>query len=94
MENITTLSIAELAQVRGNLDKILDELQLDAYLYEVEPQEGQWQLTIECAIEDGWETVKFSANEEYFLRGVDDAVIHDILLDGLREALSACRFKK
>ena len=94
MKNNTTLSIAELAQVRINLDKILDELQLDAYIYAVEPQSRQWQLTIECATENGWETVKFSADEEYLLRGVDDAVVHDVLIDGLREALCACRLKE
>ena len=93
MESNTTLSIAELAQVRTNLDKIFDELKLDAYIYEVEPEDGQWQLTIECATESGWQTVKFSANEEYLLRGVDDAIVHDVLLDGLREALSACQLK-
>ena len=94
MENDTKLSIAEMAQVRSNMDKILDELQLDAYIYEVEPQQGQWQLTVECATEDGWQTVKYGANEEYLLRGVDDAVVHEVLIDGLREALSACRLKK
>lgn len=94
MENENTLSVNELAQVRENLAKILDELNLDAYLYEVEPHEGQWQLSVECATEDGWETVKFSAKEEYLLRGVDDAVIHETLIDSLKEALSACQLKK
>lgn len=89
----TALSASELAQVRDNLNSLLDELNLDAYLFEVEPQEGHWQLTVECATDEGWETVKFSADEEYFLRGVDDAVVHDLLIDGLREALSSCRVK-
>ena len=87
----TALSVKELAQVRKNLDKILNELQLDAYVYEVEPHEGQWQLTVECATEDGWKTVKFSAKEEYLIRGADDAIIHETLMDSLREALSSCK---
>jgi len=94
MNESTTLSINKLAQVRDNLDKLLNELQLDAYIYEVEPHDGQWQLTVECATEDGWETVKFSAKEEYLIRGADDAFIHETLIDNLQEALSACKLKK
>lgn len=94
MESDVTFSIEELAQVRNNLDKIFEELGLDAYVYEVEPHEGLWQLTIECATEDGWERVQFGAKEEYFLRGVDDTIIHDTLIDGLKGALAGCRLKK
>lgn len=90
----SVLSIAEMAQVRQNVDMMLDKLKLDAYLFEVEPQEGQWEITVECATEEGWERVKFSAEEEYLLRGVDDAIVHELLMDSLGEALSSCRLRK
>jgi len=35
------LSIAELAKIREAVSKILDELQFEAYVFDVEPQEGQ-----------------------------------------------------
>ena len=86
-------SNAELARIREAVSKVLDELELEAYLYAVEPQEGQWQLTVECAIDEGWETVKIRANKDYFQHGADDALLHQLLLDEWREALSACKVK-
>ena len=87
-------SITELAEIREVIAKLLDELQLEAYLFEIEPSgEEQWQLTVECAIKDGWETVKLKANKDYFLHGADDAVFHQLLIDEWREALSACKVK-
>lgn len=35
------LSITELAKIREAISKLLDELQLEAYVFDVEPQEGQ-----------------------------------------------------
>ena len=87
------LSIAELAKIREAISKLLDELQLEAYVFDVEPQEGQWLLTVECAIDEGWQTVTLKANKDYFQHGADDAVFHQLLLDEWREALSTCKVK-
>jgi len=87
-------SVTELARIREIVAKLLDELQLEAYLFGIEPQEGQWQLTVECAIDEGWETVKLKANKDYFQHGADDALFHQLLIDEWREALSACKVKK
>ncbi|MGD8525348.1 MAG: hypothetical protein PVJ63_03805 [Thioalkalispiraceae bacterium] len=86
-------SVTELAGIRDVIAKLLDELQLEAYLFEVEPQEGQWLLTVECAIENGWETVHLKANKDYLQHGTDDAVFHQLLIDEWRPALSACKVK-
>jgi len=83
-------SITELARIREVVAKLLDELELEAYLYAIEPQEGQWQLTVECDIDKGWEMIKLRANKDYFQHGEDDAVFHQLLLDEWREALSSC----
>ncbi len=89
-----SLSITELAQAREVVTRILDELKLDAYLFEIEPLEGQWEIKVECAVVGGWETVRLTANKEILLRGGDDAVAHEVLLDNWREALLACQVKK
>jgi hypothetical protein len=88
-----TLSMNELAQAREVVSKVLDELGIDAYLFEVEPREGQWEITVECAVADGWETCRLTADKEYLLRGVDDALVHEVLSDNWREALAGCRRK-
>jgi hypothetical protein len=88
-----TVSMNELAQAREVVSRVLEELQLDAYLFEVEPHEGQWEIKVECAVADGWETCRLSAEREYLLRGLDDAVVHGVLVDNWREALAACKGK-
>ena len=86
-------STHELAQAREVVSKVLDELGLDAYLFEVEPQQGHWLIIVECPVADGWETCRLSADKSYLLRGADDAVVHAVLSDNWREALAACRRK-
>ena len=88
-----TLSVKEIAQMRETVTALLDELKLEAYLFEIEPKEGQWEINVECAIEEGWEMFRLTADKEYLLRGLDDAVVRDVLLDNWGEALSACRIK-
>lgn len=85
------VSMTELAQAREVVAQVLEELRLDAYLFEVKPHRQHWEVVVECAVADGWETCRLSADKEYLLRGTDDAVVHDVLIDSWREALSACR---
>ncbi|UCE88271.1 MAG: hypothetical protein JSW10_07835 [Pseudomonadota bacterium] len=88
-----TMSIAELAQAREVVTQIFDALDLDAYLFEVEPCDDRWEIKLECAVAEGWETVRLSAAKENLLRGVDDAAARQLLLDDWRKALSACLTK-
>jgi hypothetical protein len=90
-----TLSITEMAEIREVVGKLLDQLELDAYLFEVEPNEDQWEIKVECAVgEESWETVKLTAKKDILYHGADDAVMHQVLLDNWGEALSACVKKK
>jgi len=84
------VSISELARAREVVGGVLEELRLDAYIFEVEPGEGQWEIKVECAVADGWETCTLTAEKEYLLRGTDDAIVHQVLVDSWREALSDC----
>ncbi|MGD8927071.1 MAG: hypothetical protein PVG20_09480 [Thioalkalispiraceae bacterium] len=87
------LSTTELAEMRSNVTALLEELNLEAYLFEVEPKENQWEIRVECAIDEGWETICLSAAKDYLLHGIDDAVAREVLLDNWREALTCCRTK-
>ena len=91
MFNHELVSITELAQVREVVHHLLEQLRLDAYLFEVEPRDDRWEISLECAMDEGWETVRLAADKELLLRGVDDAVAHEVLVDAWGEALSACR---
>jgi len=61
--------------------------------FEIEPREGQWEIKLECAIDEGWETFKLSAEKSYLLHGFEDAVAREVMLDNWREALVSCRTK-
>lgn len=86
-------STQELARVREFISRVLDELCIDAYLFEVEPREGQWEITVECAVAEGWERVRLMADKALLLQGDEDVVAHAQLRDAWREALSGCRVR-
>lgn len=88
-----SISTIELAQTREIVTRILDGLQLDAYLFEVEPSEDQWEVRVECAVEGGWERVTLTAAKEDLLQAVDDSKVRRSLLEDWRETLSACLIK-
>jgi len=84
------LSTEELANAREIVIQILEELRLDAYLFEVEPREDELEIKVECAVEGGWETVKLMVAKELLLRGIDDPGAHQLLLENWRDVLCAC----
>lgn len=89
-----SVSVDELTQARDAVYSILDELQVDAYIFEVEPNNEQWEIVIECAIAEGWERIRLSASRENLLGSRDDAAIHQSLLTAWRDRLSACKRKE
>ena len=65
-----SVTIAELAQAREVANGLLDELDLPAYLFEVEPlSDNQWELRLEFQVDDGsvWETISFPVSKETLL---------------------------
>lgn len=87
------LSAEELARMRMNVAALLDELQLETYLFDIEPNPGQWEIKVECATDDGWSTFRLTAESDYLLHGRYDAVAHAVLLDNWRDSLAACKTK-
>ena len=53
---------------------ILEELQLDAFLYEVEPRDDIWEITIECAchVDGGWERIVLQIPKAMLLDSFDN----------------------
>ena len=83
------ISIQEMATARENIEKVLEEIGLKKFVFEVEPTDDQWQIIIECNMNSSWERIQCSADKEYLLRGIDDAIAHAVLLDNIKEALYA-----
>lgn len=90
-----TVSTVELAKGRDTVASLLDELGIEAYLFEVEPRTAAtWDLQLECAIENGWERVVVPVARDQLLRCLDDAQTRREVLEQLRARLEACALRK
>ena len=84
------LSTVELANAREFVKKILDELKLEDYLFDVEPVENNLVVKVECAADGGWQSLDIQVAQDLLLRGVDNYGAHQQILDNWRNVLSAC----
>jgi len=81
----------QLAQAKDAAAALLGHLELEAFLFEIEPQNDHWQLTVECAIESGWQTTTLPVTKALLLASQDDAAAREQLLSEWRERLAACK---
>jgi hypothetical protein len=84
------LSASELIQARETTAELLERLGLAAYLFEVEPGERDWTVRVECAVDDGWETIVFPVDSDALLSEPDGEAMRE-LLEEWRPRLSLCR---
>ncbi len=87
------LAITELSKARDTVADLLDELGLDAYLFEVAPRDDKWDVKIECAIGQGWETITLSVGKEMLLAISDEPNVRQRLLDEWQTRLSGCNIR-
>lgn len=87
------LSTMELAEARQAVSDLLEQAGLDAYLFEVEPRQGHWELRLECAIPDGWQTLVLPVDKDSLLASRKDDDARRRLIDNWREQW-ACKLAK
>ncbi len=85
------LSTRDLAQAKEAVTGLLEQLGLAAYLFEVEPRVGNWEVRIECAMERGWKSVLLPVDKTRLIESRTDSRIRDRLLVEWRRALAACK---
>lgn len=85
------LSTMELSEASRAAHQLLDQLGLDAYLFEVEPLEGQWEVRVECAVDGGWQALHFPIDKDELVASLHDAGKRDQLIEDWRRRLSACK---
>ncbi|MFA7618222.1 MAG: hypothetical protein WC012_04145 [Thiohalomonadaceae bacterium] len=79
------------ANARDAADQLLRAVGLDAYLFQVEPDGSDWHLKVECATEDGWQSLEMDVDEAELLASCTDPAAFERLEDRLRARLRACR---
>jgi hypothetical protein len=77
----------DLIRAREVIDTLLQQLDVDAYLFEIEPKAQQWELKVECAVEEGWGSFTLALDEPLPKSEGEQAA----LLDQCRTALAACK---
>jgi hypothetical protein len=85
------ISIAEFAEARDTVAKLLERLRLDACLFDLEPQQGEWSVKIECKIEEGWEELTLRVGKDELSRTREDDGVREAMLRAWRERLAACK---
>jgi hypothetical protein len=92
-----SISTIELAKARDTAMMILEELRLDAFIYEIEPKVGDtWELTIECAcqIDGGWERIMLQVPKAMLLDSFDDDTAKQRLFEYWKKQLSDCKLRQ
>ena len=77
----------ELAHARQVVEKVLDRLDVETYIFDIEPVAGQWELKVECAVDEGWGSFSMLLDEPL----PRDPKEQERLLVQCREKLAACK---
>ena len=86
-----SVSEDELRRGREAAEDLLEEMGLAAYLYEVEPADGDWLVRVECAVSEGWQTLELPVPSERLLVAPEDARVRAELLADWGGELADCR---
>ena len=89
-----TLSITEIARAKDTVSRLLERLGLEAYLFEVEPRPGQWEVRVECATETGWGSVVIEIEKQRLLASLEHGREQERLLEEWRKKLADCKSNK
>ena len=90
------ISTLDLAKARESANTILEELQLDAFIYGVEPRDDVWELTIECAcaVDGAWETITLQVPKRMLLDSFDNDKVKQQLFEYWKKILADCKLRE
>ena len=84
-------SSSDMIQARVLIGELLDELHIEAYLFEIEPHEDHWELKVECAVDGGWGSYRVTLDEDQLVAGFSDGDVRRRLREQCSRSLSECR---
>jgi hypothetical protein len=83
---MTTDTLAIRAAIQG----ILDELDLQAFVFTYEAKDGHPAVHVECATNGVWQTVSLPADPHALLASANDAKVRERVREAWRQRLGAC----
>lgn len=81
---------ADLARATEAAGALLTALGLEAYLFAIEPRDGEWELKLECAVKEGWQMVTLPVDIELLLASRTDNGVRARLLRSWGARITAC----
>jgi hypothetical protein len=85
------LSPLDLTGAKDAVEELLTQLNLETFLFAVEHTDRGWELRVECAAEDGWQTETILLGDKLPAVSEEDAPLRSRLLALLEESLAACK---
>ncbi|MGD2073674.1 MAG: hypothetical protein PVI91_07850 [Gammaproteobacteria bacterium] len=85
-----TVSTLELANARETVRGLLEQLQLEAYLFEVEPGTTEWRIRVDCGVDGQWQSLVLDVAAEELSASRKDGPARAALLSAWGAQLHAC----
>lgn len=83
-------TIRTFVAARDAAERVLEELGLGTYLFEVEPREDGWEVRVECQGREGWKVTRVPVERETLERSLHDGRVRARLLEAFRERIGTC----
>jgi hypothetical protein len=80
----------DIAQARVAVERLLEDLDLRAFVFTVEPKEDGWQLSVECASGGGWQTISLPVDPQELRDSLHDSGTRERLRERWSERLRGC----
>ena len=86
------LTTLELTNAREIVRDLLEQLHLEAYLFEIEPKAppSQWQLRLDCGLGEQWQSLLFEVDYEQLKASKAPGQARQALLEDWQKNLRAC----
>jgi len=81
---------ADIREAREAVERLLKALDLRTFVFTVELKERAWLLSIECASEDGWQTISFPVDPGELAASLREPAVRERLQAAWRPRLRAC----
>jgi hypothetical protein len=80
-------TIRTFVQARDATARVLDELGLGNYLFDVEPRDDGWEVKVECQVAEGWKVTPVPVQREALERALHDGAARARLLAAFRDRI-------
>lgn len=75
-------------RARDAVDALLARLDLEAYLFGVEPRGDHWEAKVEFASENGWRTTVLNVDDSSLLASLEEVAVQDRLVESWRSSFA------